>query len=120
MESQLLLLGIIGGTLGGLLGVGGGTIYVPILVIIYHMTQQMAQGIALAVMVPMSLLGGYAYMRRGNVRKELVIQLMLGSIFGALFGAMLATSLDALLLKRLFSVVLFVLGIRMLFEQRKA
>jgi uncharacterized membrane protein YfcA len=118
MGAQLLLLGIIGGTLGGLLGVGGGTIYVPVLVIFYHLSQQTAQGIALAVMIPMSLLGGYAYMRKGSVRSELLRELILGSVLGAVLGAGLATALNGILLRRMFSLVLIVLGTKMLLERQ--
>jgi len=117
MDSQLLLLGIIGGALGGLLGIGGGTIYVPILVIFYHMSQHMAQGIALAVMIPMSLLGGYTYLKKGSVRKDLVLELMIGSIAGAFIGATIATSIDAILLRKIFSCVLVFFGIKMVLEK---
>ncbi len=117
MSSQLLLLGIIGGALGGLLGIGGGTIYIPILVIFYHMSQHMAQGVALAVMIPMSLIGGYAYLRKGSVQKELLFELMIGSVIGATFGATIATHIDGILLRKIFSCILVFFGLKMLFEK---
>ncbi|MBU0580794.1 MAG: sulfite exporter TauE/SafE family protein [Candidatus Margulisbacteria bacterium] len=114
MGAELLLLGILGGIVGGLLGVGGGTIYVPALVLIYNMPQQLAQGIALAVMVPMSILGSYSYFKKGSIRQDLFWELVIGSICGALLGASLATALPGVLLRKIFSAVLVVLGLKML------
>ena len=113
MQSELILLGIIGGFLGGLLGVGGGTIYVPALVLIYHLGQQTAQGISLAVMVPMAALGSYAYFRQGSLRKDIFWSLAISSVLGALLGAALANTLGNLLLKQIFSVAIFLLGLKM-------
>jgi uncharacterized membrane protein YfcA len=50
--SLYLLLGFLAGTLSGMIGIGGGTIIVPILVFLFGMSQHQAQGTTLALLVP--------------------------------------------------------------------
>jgi len=57
----LLLIGLLGGTLSGALGVGSGILIIPALVLGLGIEQKVAQGICLAVMVPMALMGAYRY-----------------------------------------------------------
>ncbi|MFC1517298.1 TSUP family transporter [Candidatus Margulisiibacteriota bacterium] len=113
MPAELLLIGMIGGLIGGLLGVGGGTIYVPVLVLIYGTTQQLAQGISLGVMIPMACLGSYAYFRQGSVRLDIFWELVLGSIFGAFIGASFANHINGQLLQQIFSIALALIGLKM-------
>ena len=56
-----ILLGVCAGVLSGALGLGSGTILVPTLVLLFGFMQKSAQGMALAVMVPMALLGAFRY-----------------------------------------------------------
>lgn len=109
-----MLIGIIGGLLGGLLGVGGGTIYVPLLVLLYHISQPIAQGVSLAVMIPMALLGSYSYFRKGNVRSDLFLEIIMGSVAGAFLGATLANMIDTSLLSKIFSLVIGTIGLKMM------
>ena len=118
MGQELILIGIAGGVLGGLLGVGGGTIYIPFLVLLLHLPQQAAQGIALTVMIPVSLLGGYAYFKKGNTRKDIFIELMIGSTIGSVCGTLTALSIPGLLLQKIFSVILLIIRFKMILERK--
>ena len=86
----IILIGVGAGFLSGLLGVGGGTLLVPALVLLWGTSQAMAQGISLAVIIPTAALGGWAYYKKGNVKKELLRGMILGAVVGALVGASLA------------------------------
>ena len=110
----LLLIGIFGGILCGLLGIGGGSIYVPALVILVHLSQQTAQGISLSVMIPVSILGGMVYHQKNLIAYDLLKELILGGVIGAILGSFLANHVDGAILRKIFSFVLFYTGIKML------
>jgi len=63
----LILIGIAAGFLGGMVGIGGGLIIVPALVLLLGITQHNAQGISLTMMLfPVGILGVINYYKRGN------------------------------------------------------
>ena len=75
------LIGALGGVLAGLLGVGGGILFVPALVILMHQGQVDAEATSLLAIIPVALIGAWRQRRYGNVRlKE-------GLIIGALSAA---------------------------------
>ena len=110
-----VLLGICAGILSGLLGIGGGVLMVPALVLVMSFAQKSAQGMSLAVMVPMALVGAMRYWRNGDVDMDfLVVGLIVcGSLTGVIIGTELASRLPAHVLRRIFAVVLIFLAIRM-------
>src|SRR5215475_8102441 len=86
-----ILVGLIGGTLSGLTGLGGGFIMVPLLVYLYGMSQHAAQGTSLAVLLPP--LGFFAflqYYRNGHVDVRVAILIAAGFLFGGYLGGTLA------------------------------
>jgi len=114
----LLLLGAFTGFLSSFLGVGGGSIDVPVFVLILHFAQRMAQGIALVVMVPRTLVASLINLRLGNIRLDLIPGFVLGVLGGAPTGAWIAHRIPNPYLTRLFAVALFFLGVRYLRELR--
>jgi uncharacterized membrane protein YfcA len=110
-----VLLGICAGVLGGALGLGSGTILVPALVLLYGFGQKSAQGMALAIMVPMALIGALQYWRNPEIElNAAVIGLAIcGAVFGALAGAELAARLPSNILRKTFAVVLVIVAVRM-------
>jgi uncharacterized membrane protein YfcA len=66
--ASYILLGLAAGTLSGLIGIGGGTIIVPALVLFFGMSQHLAQGTTLALLVPpIGILAAWQYYREGYV-----------------------------------------------------
>lgn len=112
---SFVLLGICAGILSGLLGIGGGVLMVPALVLIMSFAQKSAQGMSLAVMVPMALVGAIRYWRNGDVNMDfLVVGLIVcGSLTGVLIGTELASRLPAGMLRKLFAVIFIIIAIRM-------
>jgi uncharacterized membrane protein YfcA len=102
----LALAGFLAGAVGGVIGVGGGIIFVPALTIGLGLPQTVAQGTSLAAIVPTSLVGGFTADREGNVlRSRLVPMAVLGAV-GAAAGALLALALPTGVLVRVFGVFL--------------
>ena len=116
-----IVLGIFAGLMGGALGLGGGTIIVPTLVLVCSFTQKSAQGTALAVMVPMTLVGALRYWRNPEIEMNpLPIGLIIcGALIGVLVGTELASRLPAHVLRKIFAAVLVLIAIKMFITSRK-
>ena len=109
-----IILGIIAGFVGGALGLGGGAIMVPALVLLFGLTQHQAQGTALAVMLPpVFILAVLRYYYAGNVKIQMALFICCGFVLGAFLGAHLVQNLPAPVLKRVFGVILILIGIKM-------
>ncbi len=106
--------GFVVGWLSGLLGVGGGTILVPILVLLFGLPQHLAQGVSLVMVVPTAMAGAWQHNKLGQVEKSVVLPAALASIVaGALFAGV-AHTLSGSVLRTAFALVLGVTGARML------
>ncbi len=110
---KIMGFGLIAGILSGLLGVGGGIVLVPIMVTYLGITQHIAHGTSLAVIVPTALAGSIVYGLSGNINLTPALNLAIGSIIGASFGARWMKKIPAKQLKQLFGVFLIIVGIRM-------
>ena len=109
----LIVLGLFAGAIAASLGLGGGIIFVPALVVLFGFDQHIAQGTSLAVIFPTAIVAAIAHTRRGNVRWPLAIPIGLAGIVGAVFGAQIALRLDPDLLRRMFGIFLLLLASRM-------
>lgn len=109
----LIALGLFAGAIAASLGLGGGIIFVPALVVLFGFDQHIAQGTSLAVIFPTAIVATVAHTRMGNVRWRLAIPIGIAGIAGAVLGAQIALRLDPDLLRRLFGIFLTLLAIRM-------
>ncbi len=109
-----ILLGLVAGTIGGALGLGGGAIMVPALVIFFGLTQHQAQGTALTVMlIPVFIFAVMRYYQAGNVKVPMAIFIAIGFAVGALLGAHIVQSIPAAQLRKGFGVFVILIGIKM-------
>lgn len=108
--------GLGAGILSGALGVGSGIVVVPILVLLIHLPQKAAQGTALALMVPMALLGTVQYWRHGDLHVCPMVLLLLitGSLVGVMIGTGIVHRIPGDLLRKIFAVFILMVGVRML------
>lgn len=113
----LLLIGLVGGTLSGALGVGSGILIIPALALGLGIAQKSAQGICLAVMVPMALMGAYRYYVNPDIKVSLSVILVMApfAVAGAYLGSQIAAWLPAVILRRSFGVFIIIVGIKMAF-----
>lgn len=111
-----IFLGLIAGFFSGLIGIGGGLIIVPALVLLYGFSQHQAQGTTLALMVPpIGLLAAWIYYKNGFVDLKVASVICIGFFFGGLLGAKFATHLPVNILEKVFGVALFLVSIKMIF-----
>ena len=112
-----LLLGVFIGIVSGLVGIGGGALLVPILVLFYGMTQHKAQGTSLgALLLPIGLFAFWKYYKDGNVDLRLAVLVAIGFAAGGWLGGAWAQHLSDLVLRRGFAILLIVIAIRMLWQ----
>jgi len=116
-----LVTGVFSGLLAGLLGVGGGVVIVPMLILMFsHLgfapqwLAHLAVGSSLATIIGTGLTSALAHHRRGAVRWELFRRLSPGIVLGAWAGAALAGFLPQQWLQRIFGIFLLYVGLRML------
>lgn len=110
----LILLGLVTGTLGGVLGVGGGIIIVPVLMFFFGASDIVAKGTSLAMMIPGSLSGTVANVRRGNVDLTSAAIIGLAACATVPLGVIVANAIDPFWANVTFSLYLAVIAVQML------
>ncbi|TWJ16686.1 sulfite exporter TauE/SafE family protein [Geobacter argillaceus] len=114
--AALMGLGIVAGLTSGLIGIGGGIIIVPVLVLFFGFSQQLAQGTTLALMVPpLGAFAAWTYYRQGYVDIKTAVLVCFGFLVGSVLGADFALRLPTEVLTRIFGAILVAVGLRMLF-----
>lgn len=113
-----ILLGLTAGVLSGLVGIGGGILIVPSLVLLFGMTQHQAQGTSLAVLIPpVGILAAMTYYKQGFIDLRVAGLICAGFVIGALFGAKISVSLSDAVMKKVFGGILFLVSLKMLFNK---
>lgn len=107
----ILAAAAIAGICGGLFGIGGGTLLVPILALLFSFDQQSAQGTSLIALVPPTgLLAFLAYYHAHQVNITAGLLLIPGVFFGGIVGGKIANALTPHRMRVVFAALLFVLG----------
>lgn len=109
--AKLVGIGLGGGLLSGLLGVGGGTIMVPLLVLLGRCPQRHAHALSLGAIIPISIAGVATYGIAGKVDYALAVALAAGAIGGARIGAGLLIRTPERTLKIIFGTFLVAIAI---------
>jgi hypothetical protein len=103
----LLLFGVLVGIFSGVMGLGGGAVIIPVLVLVFDMSQQAAHGTSLAMILsPTALPAIYKYHGEGYVNWRLVMYVIPGMLLGSYVGARVATSIPQNALKLVFGFTL--------------
>jgi uncharacterized membrane protein YfcA len=107
-----LITGAFTGFLSGMMGVGGGTIMVPAMVLLAGFSQHVAQGTSLLVMIPAGGVGAFAHWKMGNVATGVLFGLVPGIILGAYLGGHIAHFIPETPLRLAFIAVIIFIGFR--------
>ena len=113
IDRELAAIGLLGGALSGLLGVGGGIVMVPLLVLWAHYGQRDAHAASLGAIIPISIAGIVTYGIAGEVKVGPAIALTIGSVCGARVGAGMLARLDERVLKSVFGLFLVAVAVLM-------
>jgi uncharacterized membrane protein YfcA len=106
-------IGALAGLLAGMLGVGGGVLFVPGLVILVGLTQHEAEATSLLAIIPVAIVGTYRQDRYGNVHRADALLLGGLSVAGAAAGVVLANALSGTALRDLFAVFMVIVAARL-------
>lgn len=120
----LVVIGVATGVLAGLLGVGGGIIMVPAMVVLFGIPGSIARGTSLAVILPTSIMGTLRNRKRGNADLRVAAAVGLAGVVSSFPAGLIATRLDETLSNVLFAILLLVVATLMLWglarERRSA
>ena len=105
-----IAIGLAGGVIAGLLGVGGGVLFVPGLVIFMGLSQHQAEATSLLAIIPVAIAGTYVQDRYGNVCRGDALVLGLLSLAGAAGGVALANALSGRVLRDAFAALLLIVA----------
>ena len=115
---SLIVIGFLAGILSGFMGVGGGVVMIPLMMLLLGYSQHQAQGTSLAVLaVPVTFLAAYNYYQEGYVNWRYAIVIALAFVVGGFLGSKWAVQINQALLKKIFGVVLLVAAIKLFFSK---
>jgi hypothetical protein len=114
----LIFIGLAAGLLSGIIGIGGGLIMIPLLIILLGLDQHTAQGTSLAVMLPpIGILAAMNYYKSGNLNWEYALIIASTFIVGGYFGSKIALQLSPQVLRKVFGVIMLVASLKMIFSK---
>jgi uncharacterized membrane protein YfcA len=105
-----IAIGLAAGIVAGLLGVGGGVLFVPGLVLFMGLNQHQAEATSLLAIVPVAIVGTYRQDRYGNVQRADALLVGLLSIAGAAAGVTFANALSGALLRDAFAGLMVIIA----------
>ena len=118
MTWAILLVGLVVAVVSGIVGIGGGVLFIPALIWLLGMNQHKAQGTTLAALLaPVGIFAFLEYYRNGNADLRVGLLLGAGFLVGGYFGAVGAQHIPEVWLRRVFAVTLVAIGSRMFFSQ---
>lgn len=114
----LIIIGLLAGILSGLVGVGGGILIIPLLIIFLGLTQHQAQGTALFTMLPpIGILAAINYYKEGVVNWEYAIVIAFTFIIGGYLGSKLSFSLPPQTVRKVFGVIMLLGAFKLIFSK---
>ena len=114
----LLLIGAVVGVLSAMLGIGGGVVLVPALVILFGLSQAEAQGTSLATIPFGAIIAALIYHQNAPLRVPVVVAVAAGFVVGACLGARLVPHVPEAALRSAFGGLLLYLGLLFVFDLR--
>lgn len=115
----IIIIGLVAGMLSGLVGIGGGIIIVPALVLFLGFSQHKAQGTSLGILLlPAGIFAVINYYKQGYIDLKIVLLLFIGFVVGGYLGSRISLNLSEAAVKKIFATVLLIFAGKMLFFDR--
>ncbi|WP_020501331.1 sulfite exporter TauE/SafE family protein [Sciscionella marina] len=112
--------GLVIGAWSGAMGLGGGLLAVPVLVLLFGTDLHTAEGTSLLMFLPTSIVSAVVHLRQGTADGRLALLLNLGAVPGTIAGALLALALSGTALSIVFGTFALAVAARELFAMRRA
>ncbi len=114
----LALIGLLAGTMGGMVGIGGGLIIVPAMVYLMGADQRTAQGTSIAIMLPpIGLFAAINYYKAGYINIKYAAVIAVTFLLGGYLGSKLAIALPEAVVKKVFAAFLIITALKMIFTK---
>jgi len=112
--------GLVAGLLSGIMGVGGGVVLIPIMVLLVGVDQHAAQGISLAAIAVISFFGAFTHLRQKTVRNDIAMYIAPSAVFFGLLGSLLADRINANVLRDVVGGIIIIAGVLTVFRDWRA
>ncbi len=116
---SLIFIGLLAGVFSGFMGVGGGVVMIPLMILLLGYNQHEAQGMSLAVLaVPVTFIAAYNYHSAGHTidwKYALVIAVCF--VVGGFFGSKIAVAINQEVLKKIFALILVIAAVKLFFSK---
>jgi len=119
-EVAVIAVGLLAGAIAGMLGVGGGALFTPALVIFLGETQLHAEATSLLAIVTTALVGAWRQQRYGNLRLGEGIELGVLAAGGGLAGVAIANTVSEQLLRSIFAAFILFVAVQLVRRERRA
>ena len=114
----LIIIGLLAGMLSGFVGVGGGLVMIPLLMMFLALSQLEAQGTAIVAMLPpIGILAAINYFKSGYVKWEYAVIIALTFVVGGYFGSKISLNLNPEIVKKIFGIVMLFAAIKLIFTK---
>jgi uncharacterized membrane protein YfcA len=113
---EFIIAGLVAGLLSGILGVGGGVVLIPVMVLLVGVDQHTAQGISLAVIAIITFFGAFTHYRQKNVRSDVAWLLVPSAVIYGLIGTIVAGHINGSVLRDVVGIVVVIVGVLTVFR----
>jgi len=114
----LFLIGMVSGIVSGM-GIGGGTVLIPALVIFIKPGQHVAQSVNLLFFIPTAIVALVIHIKNKHIDFKMALPIIITGLIGAYFGSKLAISMSGNTLRKWFGAFLLIMGIYEVFRKGK-
>lgn len=107
----MIIAGFVSGLIGGM-GIGGGTVLIPVLTLLFGMEQKTAQALNILYFIPTAIAAIIMHRKNNLIETKILPALIVGGVVGAIMGSVVAMRLNNAVLSKLFAVFLLIMGIK--------
>lgn len=115
---KIIIIGFLSGIISGM-GIGGGTLLIPSLVLIIGLSQIEAQGVNLLIFIPVAIIAIFTHREKGNIEFKYTKKIAISGIFSAIIASLIAVNLPSTSLRKYFSFFLLLMGLFEFFKKEK-
>lgn len=120
IAGEFIMLGLVSGVLAGLLGVGGGIVMVPAMVIFFSMPTTIAKGTSLVAIIPTAIIGTKRNISKNNVNLKLALIIGFSGVTSSFLTSRISLNLDDRLSNYMFAGLLTIVALKLISDERKA